>query len=158
MSRFAFVALLVVAVPLAAQQQLPPLRPSNPVADTSIFAPLDLPTANMIRAGSGAPGSRYWQNHADYDINASLDTAGKVLHGELTLRYTNNSPDTLRYIWIQTEQNAFKANSLNSYIFPPDSRFGALNFEGGDVFDHFDQLGGTPTKATRKALTPRDNG
>jgi hypothetical protein len=138
----------------------PPLRPSEPVADTSIFAPLVLPTANLIRTGSGAPGARYWQNHADYDIAATLDTAAKTLHGQLTLRYTNNSPDTLQYIWIQTEQNAFKANSLNSYIFPADSRFGAKNFEGGDVIEHFNQVlpGATRTAAGRHVpLHLRDN-
>ncbi len=151
---------LLIAAPLAAQQQLPPLRPSSPVGDTSIFAPLVLPTANLIRAGSGAPGARYWQNHADYDITASLDTATKTLHGQLTLRYTNNSPDTLRYIWMQTEQNAFRSNSLNSYIFPAESRFGAKNFEGGDVLDHLDQLFAGPVKTTpprRVKLVTRDN-
>ena len=38
----------------------------------------------------------------------------------MTLRYTNNSPDTLRFIWFQVEQNAFKNNSLNSFVFPPN--------------------------------------
>ena len=53
----------------------------------------------------------------------------------MSIRYTNNSPDTLTYIWLQTEQNAFKANSLNSYVYPQESRFGARGFEGGYVFD-----------------------
>ena len=149
-------ACLLFASPLAAQQ---PLRPSTAVGDTSIFAPLVLPTATMVRNGAGAPGARYWQNRADYDINASLDTATKTLTGQLTLRYTNNSPDTLRYIWLQTEQNAFKANSLNSYIFPADSRFGAKNFAGGDVIEHLDQLlaGPARTPARRVKLQSRDN-
>ena len=155
----AFLASVLMAFHLAAQQQIPPLRPSNPVGDTSIFAPLVLPTATMIRSGSGAPGARYWQNRADYDITASLDTGTKTLHGQLTLRYTNNSPDTLHYIWLQTEQNAFKSNSLNSFIFPADSRFGAKNFEGGDVFEHLDQLlaGPAKTAARRVKLSVRDN-
>ena len=157
--KYASIALSLLAAPLVAQQPAPPLRPSNPVADTSIFAPLVLPTANLIRAGSGAPGARYWQNHADYDITASLDTGTKTLHGQLTLRYTNNSPDTLHYIWLQTEQNAFKNNSLNSFIFPADSRFGAKNFEGGDVIEHLDQLlaGPARTPARRVKLPVRDN-
>ena len=157
--KYASIALSLLAAPLVAQQPVPPLRPSNPVADTSIFAPLVLPTANLIRAGSGAPGARYWQNHADYDITASLDTGTKTLHGQLTLRYTNNSPDTLHYIWLQTEQNAFKNNSLNSFIFPADSRFGAKNFEGGDVIEHLDQLlaGPARTPARRVKLPVRDN-
>lgn len=159
MSRTIAFALTAVVAGVLPAQQPAPLRPSTPVGDTSIFAPLVLPTANMVRSGSGAPGPRYWQNHADYDISASLDTASKTLKGELTLRYTNNSPDTLFYIWMQTEQNAFKGNSLNSFIFPAESRFGAKNFEGGDKLDRFEQvLGGTPRAPARHVKVQlRDN-
>jgi Peptidase family M1 domain len=148
-SRFLPLALLGAALgsPLAAQapggsRPLPPTPVFDPtgVGDTSIFAPLDLPTGNMFRSGSGMPGPRYWQQRAEYDLHGTLDTAAKALHGEMTLRYTNNSPDTLRFIWFQVEQNAFKNGSLNSYVFPADSRFGARNFEGGDVFDRFNQV------------------
>jgi hypothetical protein len=125
------------------------IAPSRPVGDTSIFAPLVLPTANEFRSGSGAPGAKYWQNRADYNLEATLDTGTKTLHGKLVLKYTNNSPDTLHYIWLQTEQNAFKNNSLNSYIFPQNSRFGARGFEGGDVFEHLDQVVGPSGKAQK---------
>jgi hypothetical protein len=162
MTRYALLAALLLAAPLAAQQpqQLPPLRPQTAVGDTSIFAPLALPTANEFRDGSGAPGSRYWQNRASYDIDATLDTATKTLHGHETLRYTNNSPDTLRFVWVQTEQNAFQANSLNSFIFPANSRFGAKNFQGGDVIEHFDELlgGSAKVRARRDSLHLYVNG
>src|SRR5690349_10285736 len=137
-----------------------PPRPrfdSTGVADTSIFAPLNLPPGNLFRSGSGAPGPRYWQQRADYDLKATLDTAGKALRGELTLRYTNNSPDTLHFIWFQVEQNAFKSNSLNSYVFPADSRFGARNFEGGDAIDRFEQVAANG-KGARHALKLRTEG
>jgi hypothetical protein len=118
------------------------MRPFDPTGlpDTSMFAPLNLPPGNIYRSGSGGPGPRYWQNRADYNLHGTLDTAAKSLTGEMTLRYTNNSPDTLRYVWFQVEQNAFKSGSLNSFVFPAESRFGARNFEGGDVIDHFDQV------------------
>jgi len=48
------------------------------------------------------------------DLRGTLDTATKSLRGEMTLRYTNNSPDTLRFVWFQVEQNAFQNGSLNS--------------------------------------------
>ena len=139
---FAFVA------PLAAQVAAPASAPrprfdDTGVGDTSMFAPLALPPGNQFRSGSGAPGPKYWQNHADYDIKASLDTTSKTLTGSLKLKYTNNSPDSLRFIWLQLEQNAFKDKSLNSFIFPQESRFGARGFEGGDVIDRFDQLLGS---------------
>ena len=110
------------------------------VPDTSMFAPLNLPRGTEFRSGSGAPGPRYWQQKADYDLRGTLDTATKTLRGELTLRYTNHSPDTLRYVFFQVEQNAFKDKSLNSFVFPAESRFGARNFEGGDVMDRFNQV------------------
>jgi hypothetical protein len=144
LSAIAMVAALVS--PLAAQQGgAPPARrpggfDSTGVGDTSVFAPLNLPPGNLYRSGSGAPGPRYWQQRADYDLHGTLDTAKKSLTGEMTLRYTNNSPDTLRFVWFMVEQNAFKTGSLNSYVFPADSRFGARNFEGGDAIDHFDQV------------------
>lgn len=125
---------------LSAQTAAPQRPRPMSVADTSIFAPLVLPTANGLRAGSGAPGARYWQNRADYSIAATLDTTAKTVRGEMTLRYTNHSPDTLRFIWLQTEQNAFRSNSLNSFIFPEASRFGARGFEGGDVFTKLEQV------------------
>ena len=55
------------------------------------------------------------------------------------------------------EQNAFKDKSLNSLIYPQDSRFGARGFEGGNVIDRFDQIlgGRTPRRVN---VTRRDNG
>lgn len=128
------------------------------IGDTSIFAPLPVRPGNLFRSGSGAPGPRYWQQKVDYDLKAAVDTGAKRVNGSMIMRYTNNSPDTLRYIWLQTEQNAFKSGSLNSYIFQPDSRFGALSFEGGNVWDRFDQVSGAATKPVRRAVTPRDQG
>jgi len=132
-----------------------PIAPQRAVADTSIFAPLALPAANTFRAGSGAPGAGYWQNRADYTLSATLDTGTTTLKGQLVLKYTNNSPDTLRYLWLQTEQNAFRSNSLNSFIFPQESRFGARGFEGGNVFDKLDQLLGAASAPKRVTVTSR---
>ena len=146
---------------LAAQAAPPPPAKFDRtgVNDTSIFAPLTFGVPNSMRAASGAPGSHYWQNRADYDIRATLDTAAKSVSGEMTLHYTNNSPDTLTFIWLQTEQNAFRPNSLNSYIFPQNSRFGGAGFAGGYNISRFEQaLPAGAGKAARKvALTTRDN-
>jgi hypothetical protein len=157
MSHRISVTLLLSALALtdaAAQQARPAPRP---VTDTSIFAPLVLPTANEFRTGSGAPGYRYWQNRADYTLRTTLDTAATSVQTEMTLRYTNNSPDTLRFIWLQTEQNAFKATSLNSFIFPEDSRFGARGFEGGYTVTRVEQRLGTPAAPRRLKLATRVN-
>ena len=80
-----------------------------PVADSSIFAPITAPPApSATRLANGAPGPKYWQNRADYDLHATIDSANGTLTGTMTLRYTNNSPDALPFIWFQTEQNAFR--------------------------------------------------
>jgi hypothetical protein len=143
--RSTLAALLSAAIftPLSAQTPTQRQRPAfdrTGVPDTSLFAPLGLPFGNEFRSGSGKPGPRYWEQRADYDLHGTLDTTAKALIGQMTLRYTNNSPDTLRFVWMQVEQNAFKSGSLNSFVFPPDSRFGARNFEGGDVIDHFNEV------------------
>ena len=158
MSRRITAALLVAAAAVPLSQTHAQARPApRPVTDTSIFAPLVLPTPNEFRAGSGAPGARYWQNRADYTLRTTLDTTATSVKSEMTLRYTNNSPDTLRFIWLQTEQNAFKARSLNSFIFAEDSRFGARGFEGGYLFTRVEQRLGTPTTARRVPLKTRVN-
>ncbi|MSR36835.1 MAG: M1 family peptidase [Gemmatimonadetes bacterium] len=161
---FGTILALAVVGDASAQSASVPAAPApvakRPVSDTSVFAPLPMPTANEYRTGGGAPGSRYWQNRADYDLSAVLDTATKTLAGRLRMTYHNNSPDTLRFLWVQMEQNAFQDNSLNSLIFPQESRFGARGFEGGDVIERFEQvLPGAARGAERTvAVKRRENG
>jgi hypothetical protein len=77
------------------------------------FRQLDelLPTPTDTRSASGAPGRAYWQQRADYKIRARLDEANHTIHGNETVTYHNNSPDTLNYLWLQLDQNLFKPNS-----------------------------------------------
>lgn len=64
-----------------------------------------LPTPNVYRTASGAPGSQYWQQRADYEINAYLDEEKLNLKGSETITYYNNSPDDLEYLWLQLDEN-----------------------------------------------------
>lgn len=64
-----------------------------------------LPTPNVYRTASGAPGNQYWQNRADYDISAYLDEDKRNLKGSETVTYYNNSPDDLDYLWLQLDEN-----------------------------------------------------
>ena len=70
-----------------------------------------LPTPNTYRTASGAPGHEYWQQQADYKINIQLDEKKRQLTGSEIITYYNNSPDTLRYVWVQLDQNRFKKDS-----------------------------------------------
>lgn len=88
---------------------------ATPGNGPSMFAPLALaPAPSQVRLANGAPGPKYWQNRADYDLHATLDTVAGVIAGTMTLRYTNHSPDTLAVLWFQTEQNAFRDTSAQS--------------------------------------------
>lgn len=73
---------------------------------------VDLPTANVYRTASGAPGPQYWQQRADFKIKMTLDEANRRISASETITYTNASPDTLRYIWMQVDQNRFADDSL----------------------------------------------
>jgi len=87
--------------------------PAMPAYDPRVtFTPLTLPEpVNSYRDGNGAPGPSYWQNEADYEMHAGIDTEKKVLSNTETITYTNNSPDTLTSLWIHLEQNTYRADS-----------------------------------------------
>src|SRR5207253_6321500 len=116
--------LTAVLVVVALQQPAPPPAPATPpslppqVGDTSPFRRLALPTPTLLREGSGRPGPRYWQQRADYTIRASLDTATHTITGSETIRYANNSPDTLMYLWLQLHQNLYRPASRGAAINP----------------------------------------
>jgi hypothetical protein len=69
---------------------------------------------NEFRSGSGEPGPRYWQNRPDYKIDCSLDTETHKVSGSMELIYTNNSPDDLKFLWLQLDQNIYKKDSRGS--------------------------------------------
>jgi len=76
------------------------------------FAPLSLPApATEIRSGAGAPGAAYWQNRADYSIEARLDPDSRTLTGQEVIAYTNNSPDALDVLWLQLDQNLYRTDA-----------------------------------------------
>ena len=152
--RYAVLMALLVAWPLSAQEPsgpkpvqparplaLPTLRP--PVSDTGIFSPPPLPPASAIRRADGAPGRDYWQQRADYAIRVTLDTASRRITGTETIRYTNNSPDTLRFVWMQLDQNLFRPGSTGSLLFASESRFGSAGFQGGFEIERVAQCSGT---------------
>ena len=84
--------------------------------NTNAFRQLgqELPTPNVYRTASGAPGHEYWQQKADYNMKIRLDDATQRIDGSETITYTNNSPDELRYVWLQLDQNV-RALDSDSY-------------------------------------------
>ena len=69
---------------------------------------------NDFRSASGEPGPRYWQNRADYVIDCRLDTISHKVSGRVSIQYTNNSPDKMKFLWLQLDQNIYKKDSRGS--------------------------------------------
>ncbi len=95
----------------------------------------ELRSPNMYRGASGAPGPAYWQQQADHKIDVRLDEDKRRLTGAMTVTYTNNSPDTLSYIWMALDQNRFKDGSL-ARMSEVSSAVGTRNetAQGGDSY------------------------
>ena len=110
---------------------------------------------NMFRTASGAPGPAYYQQRADYKINVELDDKNKKLYGDETITYTNNSPETLSYLWVQLDQNVRKKDSPSldidsegvSVAYIPDSfdkEFLSDPFDGGFNIDYVKSIDNKP--------------
>ncbi|UAA39265.1 aminopeptidase [Paraneptunicella aestuarii] len=78
------------------------------------FRQLDevLPTPNVYRNAAGEPGHQYWQQKVDYQIDVKLNEEARTITASETIHYHNNSPDTLRYLWLHLDQNRFRADSV----------------------------------------------
>jgi len=74
----------------------------------------ELRDPNDYRTASGAPGHEYWQNTADYEMSITLDDQKQTISGYETITYHNNSPDHLKYLWVQLDQNV-RAPDSHSY-------------------------------------------
>lgn len=97
-------------------------------------------TPNVYRTASGAPGHGYWQQKADYEIDMVLDDDSQRLDGRETVTYHNQSPDTLKYIWLQLDQNMraldSEARSTSTLVIEDKQSFRSINrlhndFDGG---------------------------
>jgi hypothetical protein len=101
------------AAPAAAPEGEPAPVPevSTPTLDRPIPYPVEPPEAysRAIRTGTrsaaGGPGEAYWQQWAEYEIEARVDAEAKTLAGSETIRYTNESPDPLPVLVINLLQN-----------------------------------------------------
>ena len=76
------------------------------------FAPFFYPAyGDKVRAADGTPGPGYWQNRADYSIQCTLDDSLQNVKGAVTITYTNNSPQSLSFVWLQLDQNIYSQQS-----------------------------------------------
>ena len=120
---------IVASVHLSAQTDAPKY------SYTEAFKPFFYQNnATETRSASGQPGHNYWQNSADYVLNATLNDATNEISGSAEITYTNNSYDNLNFLWLQLDQNLFKKDSRGNAVIPMGgSRNGAKGqeFDGG---------------------------
>ncbi|MGB1735912.1 MAG: M1 family metallopeptidase [Schleiferiaceae bacterium] len=134
--------------------------------NTSKFRQLgqELPTPNVYRTASGAPGHEYYQQQADYNMSITLDDETQRIYGEEIITYTNNSPDELRYLWVQLDQNMRAQNSMTQQIQTggifndrtgtPQTAFNQLknsqfyDFDGGFKLDYVQTTSGSNLRYT----------
>ncbi|WP_159799047.1 M1 family metallopeptidase [Flavobacterium sp. MK4S-17] len=83
-----------------------------------LFDDITYRRGNVYRSASGVPGPEYWQNRADYEIEAELDDKANTIKGRFTMTYYNNSPEKLDYIWMYLEQNRFTEDSRGTLTTP----------------------------------------
>ena len=74
----------------------------------------EVASPNVFRTAAGAPGHEYYQNEADYVMSITLNDQQQKITGSETIKYHNNSPDKLEYLWIQLDQNK-RAQNSDSY-------------------------------------------
>ena len=125
-------ATLLAAGPALAQTvNTGPAYDSRTLFNPSFIEQLSTPT----RTAGGQPGANYWQNAADYHIDARLDEKTARVSATVDITYTNNSPDRLPFVWLQVDQNLYRNDSRGGAVTPAaGGRFGNGDraFRGGD--------------------------
>ena len=132
---------LLIALPALAHAQAPDPR--------AIFAPFPMSEpAGLTRSAGGVPGPAYWQNRADYGIDAHIDAPPHVLRATETITYTNNSPDALDVLWLQLDQNIYRRDSRAAFMPQYEERHKGQYTEG-------DQIESIRIDAGGQTYTPR---
>ncbi len=78
----------------------------------------------------------YFQQQTDYLIHAELDDSAHILKGNVTITYTNNSPDNLPFLYFHVWMNAFSSKT---------SAYAHQNLQQGNTRFYFaetDEMGG----------------
>ena len=109
---------------------------------SSVFNPRELfaqdlynSNGNEFRSANGAPGPKYWQNRADYNLQATIDTNANQLKATESIHYVNNSPDQLSSLWLQMEQNIYKEEARSNFFTASTRRTRSIHGGHTDGFE-----------------------
>ncbi|QRM88117.1 M1 family peptidase [Lacinutrix sp. WUR7] len=115
--KYVFLSALFLTAGVFAQEEEPVEREQGHTNNNKFKQLYDeFSTPNMYRTASGAPGAAYYQQQADYKMDLVLDDVNAKLSGYETITYTNNSPDVLKYLWVQLDQNMRAKDSKTPLI------------------------------------------
>ena len=64
------------------------------------------------RQKDGSVSPTYWQNRSDYNIQARFNPQTRMINGEATINYSNNSPDSLRLLVFRLYQDRYKKTAM----------------------------------------------
>ncbi|MFC6097003.1 M1 family metallopeptidase [Flavobacterium qiangtangense] len=155
-----FCLLAILPISLLAQETKTAEKKREPGKyDTNKFSQMYdlLATPNMFRTASGAPGSAYYQQQADYKMDIELDDKNTKVYGNETITYHNNAPESLDYLWIQLDQNQNARDSKSPLIenqkmdpaLTPggfSKKFMEEDFDGGFHIEYVNDAKGKPMK------------
>ncbi|HUB61123.1 MAG TPA: M1 family metallopeptidase [Puia sp.] len=130
---FGLIAAVLAAMPFVTRAQSS--TPGSVYDQHEAFAPLFYSAyGDEFRSAAGGPGPRYWQNRADYKIEARLDTVEQSISGTVLITYKNNSPQNLPFVWLQLDQNIYRDSSRGEAVTEiSGGRWANRNaFSGGD--------------------------
>ncbi|MBC5842744.1 M1 family metallopeptidase [Flavobacterium sp. F-380] len=140
MKKFRFKAIYQMALLLGVTslwaQQTPASSVVTPISNYNYhdaFAPFFYSkNGTSTRSASGQPGAEYWQNRADYVLTAKLNEVNNEIVGTDIITYTNNSPDQMKFVWMNVDQNLFRDDSRGNAVVPMT---GSRNGARGEIFD-----------------------
>ncbi len=89
---------------------------NNIFAQNNLYMPRNIKKAydNGTRSYDGKPGKNYWQNSSDYKINVKVTPSTRLVEGEETIIYHNNSPKDLDRIVFRLYQNRNRIGAQRS--------------------------------------------
>ncbi len=130
----------------------------------SRFRALLVPACLALAPGALAQ-KPYFQQRVDTKLEVRLDDKRHYLHGTEALRYVNNSPDTLRYLYIHLWPNAYKndrtafseqllGNGRTDFYYAPATAGGRLTENRGFIDSLDFRVGDQPVNYTSADATP----
>ncbi|MBO9659568.1 MAG: M1 family metallopeptidase [Chitinophagaceae bacterium] len=131
----------------------------------SLYKPRDIQRAfdKNTRSADGKPGKNYWQNKARYEINITALPPSRTIKGSEQISYINNSPDTLRGVYIKLFMNIHKPGAPSNVPALEDYLTSGVHIDGFAVNGQKRQWQQSPYSFTvvpvrlAKPLNPKDS-